>query len=187
MAGDRKTTEWRGCALALVALLAASISAAQSTAAQTLDQDIVRLLDSDPEPRVALDPRRRFLLLVHQRQLIARERLAEPTIELAGRRVNTRTGALHTPIEYYALTLVELATGERSEIVLPRNSTIGFPAWAPDGSRFALVVHGNGGLGALRSELRAFVRAKKWNTDLRRCDGCKTDLFFNVEGSICRG
>jgi hypothetical protein len=33
----------------------------------------------------------------------------------------------------------------------------------------------------------AFAGAKKWNTDLRRYDGCKTDLFFNVEGSICRG
>jgi dipeptidyl aminopeptidase/acylaminoacyl peptidase len=112
----------------------------------TLDRDIIALLDAEPAPRVSVDPAQRYLLLVRSRQLLPIARLAEPAVDLAGRRVNPSTAVPHAPIEYFALTLVDLVNGTRRQIALPRGAVIGYPQWAPDGSRFAfsLTRPGNG-------------------------------------------
>lgn len=116
-----------------------------SAARADVPPEIERLLDADPLPQVTVDPSRRYLLLVHERQLVAIERLAEPAVRLAGRRINPLTAAAHAPLEYYGLTLIDLATGEEAPIVLPRGAVIGYPSWAPDGSRFAFTLTGPAG------------------------------------------
>lgn len=102
--------------------------------------DIERLLDAEPLPPLILDPARRYGLLVHERQLLPIERLAEPTIDLAGRRINPITVSAHAPLDYYGLSLVSLATGEQTRLSLPRGAVVGYPIWAPDGSRFAFTL-----------------------------------------------
>jgi dipeptidyl aminopeptidase/acylaminoacyl peptidase len=133
---------------AAVACLGFAMSPALRAAdlpADALSQDIVGLLDGDDAPRIAVDPRRRYLLLVRERKLLPIERLAEPAVELAGRRINPYTGAPHAPLDYHALRLVDLLRGDDVEIPVPRNATISFPQWAPDGSRFALTLQQRGG------------------------------------------
>lgn len=132
-------------ALGVLALGAAVLAPAAGTAETALPSEVRRLLESEPLPPAAVGPRRRYLLLVHERGLLSLDQLAEPAIEIAGRRINPRTAARHAPIDYYALTLVDLETGERSRVPLPENVTIGFPAWSPDGTKFAFTVrHSNG-------------------------------------------
>ena len=111
-------------------------SEAPAWSAWGLDGEIADLLDADPAPRIALDPAERYALVVRSRQLLPLDRLAAPAVEVAGRRVNPGTAAPHAPIEYYALTLIDLQRGARTEIPLPRGSVVEFPQWAPDGSRF---------------------------------------------------
>jgi dipeptidyl aminopeptidase/acylaminoacyl peptidase len=54
--------------------------------------------------------------------------------------INPITGAAHAPLEYYALTLVDLRTRTETPLPLPRDAVIGYPKWAPDGSRFAFTL-----------------------------------------------
>lgn len=125
----------------LVAVLGAAVSVSAPAAAETeLPAEVESLLEAEPLPPVAVGPRRRYVLLVHERGLLSLDQLAAPAIEIAGRRVNPRTAAGHAPIDYYALTLVDLETGQRSRVPLPDGATIGFPDWSPDGTKFAFTV-----------------------------------------------
>ncbi len=125
----------RSCAFA--ALIAAVPPASAQTPAVGLDPAIVELLEASPAPEVLVAPGERYLLLVRSRNLLPLERLAQPAIEVAGRRLDPRTAAPHAPIEYFSLTLVDLIDEIHTDIPLPRGSLIGYPEWAPDGSRFA--------------------------------------------------
>ncbi len=130
----------------MLAVLALAAAAPGGWAQQPapVPEDVERLLEAEPLPAVAVDPRRRYLVLVHERQLLSLEHLAEPAIEIAGRKVNPRTAARHAPLDYYALTLVDLRSGRRTPIPLPAGAVVGFPRWAPDGSKFVFTLTRDG-------------------------------------------
>jgi dipeptidyl aminopeptidase/acylaminoacyl peptidase len=127
-----------GLCCALLAAAWATASAEETTGVAAAV--IARLFDITAQPAAALDPQRRYLLLVHERKLLELEQLAAPVVSVAGRDINPATYGPHAPLDYFALTLVEIATGESTTVALPRDATIGFPAWAPDGSRFAFTL-----------------------------------------------
>jgi dipeptidyl aminopeptidase/acylaminoacyl peptidase len=121
------------------------MGATTATAADREDAGLERLFDITVMPTAVVEPRGRHMLVVHERKLLDLDQLAAPVISLAGRDINPATHAPHAPLDYFGLTLVELATGVGTPIELPRRATIGFPAWAPDGSRFAFTVTNNAG------------------------------------------
>jgi dipeptidyl aminopeptidase/acylaminoacyl peptidase len=124
-------------------LLGAAVVHAQPRVdvADLLDSSVVeRLLDVASQSVSLVDPNSRYLLLIHERKLLELRQLAEPAISVAGRDINPRTRSPHAPLDYYGLTLVDLATGASEPILLPRGATIGFPAWSPDGTRFAFTL-----------------------------------------------
>jgi dipeptidyl aminopeptidase/acylaminoacyl peptidase len=137
----RRATFGRGLACALLGLMGATTA----TAADREDAGLERLFDITVMPTAVVEPRGRHMLVVHERKLLDHDQLAAPVISLAGRDINPATHAPHAPLDYFGLTLVELATGVGTPIELPRRATIGFPAWAPDGSRFAFTVTNNAG------------------------------------------
>lgn len=100
----------------------------------------MRLLDAAPPPAVAPDPTGRFLILVHRDALPPISALAEPLLEIGGRRINPRTHGPHAPLRYVSLTLVRVADGMSQPVRLPAEATLGFVRWSPDGSRFAFTV-----------------------------------------------
>ena len=131
----------RRAAVIAAALALLSVAAARAHAADTaLPEDVVTLLSADPLPEQIVDPTGRYALLVHKHRLLSERALAEPTVEVAGVRINPRTNARHAAIPYFGLTLVELWTGRSQRLELPPSLAIGFPQWAPDGSRFAFTV-----------------------------------------------
>ena len=83
---------------------------------------------------------RQYAILVRQHELLSTEQISEPAIELAGHNVNPLTGSAHAPLGYYALTLIDLVTREQTPIALPPDAVVGYPHWAPDGSRFAFTL-----------------------------------------------
>jgi dipeptidyl aminopeptidase/acylaminoacyl peptidase len=123
-----------------LAALAPALAPAQDPPAAIDRAVIENLLDVAAQAVSLVDPHNRYLLLVHERKLLQLHQLAEPAISVAGRNINPRTRGLHAPLDYFGLTLVDLATGASEPIPLPRNATIGFPAWSPDGSRFAFTL-----------------------------------------------
>lgn len=131
----------RAAALIVAALALLSLAAAHADpSGTTLPQDVITLLSADPLPERIVDPTGRYALLVHKHRLLSERALTEPTVEVAGVRLNPRTNARHAAIPYYGLTLVELGTGRTQRLEVPPNLAIGFPQWAPDGTQFAFTV-----------------------------------------------
>jgi dipeptidyl aminopeptidase/acylaminoacyl peptidase len=131
-----------GCgALVAVAVLAGTQSAtAQPDSAFSLPPEIERFLDVEPLPPIVADPTGRYALLIHERQLLPIDQLAEPAVEIAGQAINLQTGAAHAPIAYYGLTLLDLNTLTETPLALPHDAIVGYPRWSPDGSRFAFTL-----------------------------------------------
>jgi dipeptidyl aminopeptidase/acylaminoacyl peptidase len=123
-----------------LAVTVAAVTWGAAPAAPVDEHIVASLFEEMSEPLAAVDPQNRYLLLVQERKLIALEQLAEPAVSIAGRAVNPSTHSPHAPLDYFGLTLIELATGVSTPLALPRNAVIGFPAWAPDGSRFAFTL-----------------------------------------------
>jgi dipeptidyl aminopeptidase/acylaminoacyl peptidase len=135
-----------GSALAALVLLAfASGATAQPESAFKLPAEIERFLDVEPLPPIVVDPTGRYAVLIHERQLLPIDQLAEPAVELAGYAISLQTGAAHAPIAYYGLTLLDLRTLAETPLALPHDAIIGYPIWSPDGSRFAFTVTRSGG------------------------------------------
>lgn len=134
------------CLLAVAPLMTSAYAQGAPGAQTTLPSAIEALLDLPRLPAVAIDPRGRYLLLVHERGLLPLERLSEPTVSVAGLRLTAANGSPHAPIAYYGLSLWDRYTGFTTGIDLPEDVTIGYPRWAPDGSRFIFTVTGAAGV-----------------------------------------
>lgn len=138
-------------AVAMLALLDTSagtsllVSRARAQDA-ALPEVVEQLLDHPRLPAVATDPADRYLLLVDQHGLLPNDQLRAPSINVAGRRLDRRTGGPHVPIAYFGLTVVDLEFGTRTRVHVPTGATIGFPLWAPDGSSFAFTATTRNGI-----------------------------------------
>lgn len=130
----------RGLAAVCTLALAAIAAPLEHAAGTTLPPAAVKLLEAPPLATPSVDPAGRYLLLVHKRRLLERRQLAAPAVSIAGRRVDPRTHAPHAPLDYFGFSVVDLTTREGSELVLPEGAIVGFPFWAPDGSRFAFTL-----------------------------------------------
>lgn len=97
----------------------------------------MKLLEAPPLPTLAESPTHQFGLLVHERELLPEKSLAEPMVWAAGLKINPRTYGRHAPLAYYGLTLLNLTSGEQTDLHLPEDSVIGYPIWSPDGTHFA--------------------------------------------------
>lgn len=148
---------------------------------RSLPLEVEELLEAEPLPPVSISPRGRYVLLVRERQLVSLDHLAEPAIRIAGRSIDPRTASAHAPLEYYGLTLFDLATGEETPLVLPRGAIVGYPDWSPDGSRFAFTLSNGSGTEVWIGEpaerrVRRLVHSINatlgkpcaWNSDSRR-------------------
>ena len=128
-------------AACLVALSAAAAPSEQALV-ERLPLAVVKLLEATPLAAPSVDPTDHYLVLVHKRGLLERSRLAAPTVDVAGRRIDPKTHGPHAPLSYDGFTVVDLKGGDHADIPLPHHATVGFPLWAPDGSRFAFTLTG---------------------------------------------
>jgi dipeptidyl aminopeptidase/acylaminoacyl peptidase len=167
-----------------LALAAASVAAfAQPPPSDTAA--IERLFATTVEPSAAVDPQGRYLLVVHEHKLLDLDQLAAPVIGVAGRDINPATHGPHAPLDYFALTLIDLGTGMSAAIPLPRGSTIGFPAWAPDGSKFAFTLTTSVGTELWLAE-PSDTRARKLVGDLNATLGPPCTWMPDSERVLCR-
>lgn len=121
----------------LLAAGAPWLAAAAGAVTRVPPPEVAQLLEAPPLPTLAEGPRHRFGLLVHKHELLSEKSLAEPVVSVAGIRIDPRTHGPYAPLAYYGLTLLNLETGGQTDIGVPSDSTIGYPIWSPDGSRFA--------------------------------------------------
>ncbi|MCE2559317.1 MAG: S9 family peptidase [Acidobacteria bacterium] len=138
-----------GTTLPIFLLALAGSAAAQSTSTAasgylTPPQEIVDILDAPPTPGVLVGPARDVIALIEQRSMPPIGRLARPLERLAGYRIDPRnSGPWRTP-EIAALTIRKLdAPGTAVDgvrIDAPRGTTLGWPAFSPDGSHLSYAI-----------------------------------------------
>jgi dipeptidyl aminopeptidase/acylaminoacyl peptidase len=102
-------------------------------------QVVVDVLDRPPTPDLSLGPRGAHAILIHRAGMPGIEDLAEPSLRLAGRRVNPRTNgpADDRRGRIPKLEVLRMEDGSALEIQAPRDPNLGTPLWSPDGRRIA--------------------------------------------------
>jgi dipeptidyl aminopeptidase/acylaminoacyl peptidase len=104
------------------------------------------ILDAPTPPSASVSPTQDYLLLVHPEHYPPIADLAQPMLRLAGLRINPANNGPHASNgprvapRVSGLTLQAIATGAQKVLAVPPHSHLGFPAWSPDGKRFAFTV-----------------------------------------------
>ena len=130
-------------AAAVCPLILAPIAPADEQPYRRPPAAIVDILEAPPLPSVSLDPTRTTMLMVHRRSMPTIAELSEPMLRLAGRRINPNTNAPHGGASVTGFSLRAVAGGAERRVDLPEAPRYSFPAWAPDGRRFAFSIAGD--------------------------------------------
>ena len=189
--GRARPTAARRRTTALLALLlkAGSLSFLCGSALSdtvSLPADAEALLDFPRLPAVALDPKGRNLLLVHEKGLFPIEHLRQPNVMVGGIRIDQRTGGPFAPIAYYGLTLVDTKTGSQSRIETPDDATLGYPQWSPDGSRFLFTVTGRHGVELWIGDPVSKMASRLIETPLNATRGAPCNWMPDSIDVLCR-
>jgi dipeptidyl aminopeptidase/acylaminoacyl peptidase len=126
----------------------AQTAVAGSDGYQTPPAPIAQILDAPPTPTVAISPTRTTMLLLDRANLPPIAELAEPTLKLAGYRINPRnSGPSNSRVSWLTgLTLQDVAGGKPRVVALPAGMRFLSPAWSPDGKALAFMADAPEGL-----------------------------------------
>jgi dipeptidyl aminopeptidase/acylaminoacyl peptidase len=129
------------CALALLASLVfvgLRLHAQTEPKYLTPPKVIVDILDARPTPQTVVSPARNLIALIDRKSMPTIADLAQPTLRLAGARINPRTnGPQRTSGVMYAITLKKIADLTEIKVTMPPSPTIGAVMFSPDGKRLA--------------------------------------------------
>jgi dipeptidyl aminopeptidase/acylaminoacyl peptidase len=100
---------------------------------------VAAVLDAPAPPALSVSPTGEHLLLVQTARYPSIEEVAAPQLRLAGLRINPKTNGPARPPRATGLSLMPTSGGEPKVIALPDNGRVGYPIWAPDGKRFAVL------------------------------------------------
>ena len=184
----------------LIALLALAGSAAAqsiSTAAGgylTPPQEIVDILDAPPTPGVLVGPTRDVFVLVEQRSMPPIGWLARPLERLAGYRIDPRNSGPWRSPEIAALTIRRLdaasneaTAGNRGvRIDAPGGTTLGWPAFSPDGSHLSYAVLRDTGIELWVVDLGSGRPRPLTVASLNATLGNPCQWLFDSTGVLCR-
>jgi len=108
------------------------------TAYQKPPQAVLDILNAPASPQVSLSPAGDLIALVDTVRYPSIAELAQPMLRLAGERINPNTNGPHRPPRITALTLVRIADGKSTKVVLPPGGGFGNLTWSADGKYLAL-------------------------------------------------
>lgn len=123
--------------LALAALSAAE--AAGQEGYRKPPKAVLDILNAPPPPSVSVSPTGEHLLLIQVDRYPPVADLAEPSLRLAGLRINPKTNGPARSPRVSGISLVTLPGGSAKVLQLPAGKA-GFPVWSPDGKRLALPI-----------------------------------------------
>jgi hypothetical protein len=131
-----------------------------SVAYQIPASDIVSIIDTPPTPVASLAPGRRFVALVHYESHPPVALLARPCLSLAGLRLDPMLAGRQRTRRLTGLSVLALPGGQLRRLDLPEGKSVGVPAWAPDGRRFAFTVDEPDGIAVWVGDARAATAAE---------------------------
>lgn len=139
----------KSCAVALLLLASPALAQpakpqggpAGSDAYQTPPAPIAQILDAPPTPTPSISPDRQTMALLGRSSLPPIAELAEPSLKLAGYRINPRNNApANSRLTWLtSLTLQDVAGGKSREVALPKGMRFFTPSWSPDGANLAFL------------------------------------------------
>ena len=121
-----------------VFVLLSSVDAFGQDGYQKPPQAVLDILDAPAPPALSISPTGENVLLVQTARYPSIEEVAAPMLRLAGLRINPKTNGPARPPRATGLALMPITGGEPKVIALPEMGRVGFPAWSPDGKRFAV-------------------------------------------------
>jgi dipeptidyl aminopeptidase/acylaminoacyl peptidase len=121
----------------LLSLLATSAHAQTPSKYKRPPDDVVRILDAPPTPRVSVSPTRDAMLLLEYQPYPSIEQLARPILRIAGLRIDPRAGSRQRTLQHTRLSVQALDGSKPREVELPEGALIGSPSWSHDGKRIA--------------------------------------------------
>lgn len=121
-----------------VFVLLSSVDAFGQDGYQKPPQAVLDILDAPAPPALSISPTGENVLLVQTARYPSIEEVAAPMLRLAGLRINPKTNGPARPPRATGLALMPITGGEPKVIALPEKGRVGFPAWSPDGKRFAV-------------------------------------------------
>ncbi len=130
----------------IVALLFISSLAYAQTQYKQPSPDIVAMLESSPFPQSQTSPDGRWLLLMERPAMPSIAELAQPMYRLAGVRISPRASSLFQPLGANRLTLIELASGRKTDVQLPAQPRLSFITFSPDSKKIAFTQQQKNGL-----------------------------------------
>jgi len=125
-----------------VALLVTGVQAQEPPRYQTPPEPIMRILDTPPQPAVAVSPDRDTLALLGRANLPPIAELAAPSLRLAGYRINPRNkGPANSRVQWLnALSFQSVDGGPARVVTLPKDARFTNAVWSPDGRHLAFLV-----------------------------------------------
>ncbi len=101
---------------------------------------ICDILDAPPLPEVVISPDRNWLLLVERESMPKISELAQPTLGLAGVRINSKNNALFTGApRRKGLKLKNVLSGKEVKIPIPPSFNVFSPLWSPNSRYIAFL------------------------------------------------
>ncbi len=109
---------------------------------------IADILDAEPTPIASLGPDRQRLALFGRANLPPISELAEPSLRLAGYRINPRNnGPANGRVAWLtSITFKDVESGAEIGAALPSGARFISPAWSPDGGKVAILKDAADGL-----------------------------------------
>lgn len=140
-------------ACAVSSLLLATPALAQTAPAgsdgyQTPPAPIAQILDAPPTPAPSVSPNRQTVALLGRANLPPIAELAEPSLKLAGFRINPRNNApANSRLAWLnALSFQDVTSGKSREVPLPEGMRFFSAGWSPDGASLAFLADAPTGL-----------------------------------------
>lgn len=136
---------WR-LAWGLVVLMA-GVTASAEDAYKKPPANVLAVLNAPPTPAASVSPTGQHLMLVTNEKYPPVADLAEPSLRLAGVRLNPKTNGPDRAPRVSAVTIRSLTdlNAKPVQLKLPAGR-VSFPTWSPDGTRFWLDVTGPDGI-----------------------------------------
>ncbi len=127
-------------ALLIPALLAFPILVAGDTGYQKPPKAVLDILNAPDAPQIVVSPAKDQILLIDGVRYPSIADLAQPMLRLAGLRFNGNTNGLHRSgqrgSQIVGLTLVKIADGTATKVVLPANPNVAISIPSPGGAPF---------------------------------------------------
>ena len=157
-------------------------------------QQIVDILDAPPTPGVLVGPTRDVTVLIEQRSMPPIGWLARPLERLAGYRIDPRNSGPWRVPEISALTIrrIDAVSNEAGvgddgvRIDAPGSTTLGWPAFSPDGSHLSYAVLRDTGIELWVVDVASGRPRPLTAASLNATWGNPCQWLFDSSGVLCR-